>query len=318
MITICRPAALLAVFALSANSLTPQDAVQLRLKFVAGESMRHRLTQVQSMESEMMGTIESSTAFVIRQNVSEVAEDGTATIGVSYEAIRLEIGGPVAASYDSTRNAQSATANDPTYAKMFEPMLAATLGMKMETSGKVLEITGFQEMLDKAFDAAEGTGPTSTAAMMKQMFNEESLRKMFEFNVFPSEPLAVGSTWIRRLDQEMPLLGTLKVDIENTFTGVETHAGLRCARIGIAGTMTIEEREDSDSMPMDVSLDSPALKGEMFLSLDNGRLIESQIQTTMDMQIGTQGESPSGFEMDMSMTVTQRMLLLGKDDPSFE
>lgn len=318
MITICRSAALLSVFALTANSIAIQETVQLRLKFVAGESMRHRLTQVQSMESEMMGTIESSSAFVIRQNVTEVGADGTATIEVSYEAIKIEIGGPVAASYDSTRDGESAKANDATYAKMFEPMLAATLGMKMAASGKVVEITGFQAMLDKAFDATDDAGPTSTAAMMKEMFNEESLRKMFELNVFPSEPLAVGAKWTRTLDQKMPLLGTLKVEIENTFTGVETHAGLRCAKIGISGTMTIEEGGKSDTMPMDVSLDSPALKGEMFLSLDNGRLIESRIETTMDMHIGSEDESAGGFEMDMSSTVTQRMQLLGKDDPAFE
>lgn len=318
MKSLCRSVALLAVVALGANSTAIQDSVQLRLKFVVGESTRHRMTQSQSLETEMTGEIESLSAFVVRQDVKAVADDGTATLGVSYEAMKMEIGGPASASYDSTRKGEDAKANDARLAKMLEPILAATVGLKMAPSGKVLEVTGAQEMLDQVFGATPDTGPMSVMAMLKEMFNEDALRKMFELNVFPGEPLAPGAKWTRAFDQELPMLGRLKIEFENTFVGVETHADLRCAKIGITGKMTHAKGDEASPIPMEVSLASHSLEGAMFLSLDNGQLIESQIETTLDVHVAATGEAADGLEMDMSMVLTQRMRLLGKDEPAFE
>lgn len=317
MNTVLRSASLLAVLALGATASSLEDRVALRWKLATGESLRYRITQDQTIESEMIGEITNNSAFVIRQDVSAVATDGTADLELRYEAIRLENGGPAAMSYDSTLTGEAAKRNDSRLAKIFEPMLGAKLGMKLEPTGRVAALSGVDAMLADAFDGLGTAQPGDPTAMLKEMFTEDSMRKLVELNVFPTDAIEAGHAWNRTVEQKLPMFGSLKISLDNTFTGVEEHAGSRCAKISVAGTMSLEPSADQ-AVPMELSIESPTISGVMYFALENGRLVEMLMDTTMDMHMSAGGESGKGFEMDMSISSSQRQVLIAKDAPFFE
>ncbi|MCK6444773.1 MAG: DUF6263 family protein [Planctomycetes bacterium] len=230
-----RSVVLLGVLALSATASAPGEALTLRFKFAKGDSIRYRMTQEQTMESEMLGEVENTNAFVFRQDVTDVAADGMGTLDVRYEAVRMETGGPAAMSYDSTLTGDAAKRNNPMLSKIFGPMLESKLTMKMESTGHVVSFTGVDEMLAKCFPASGTANPMDPSSMMKEMFNEESLKRLVEVNVFPTEPIEPGHKWTRSVEQPLPMFGTMKLSFENTFVGVEEHAGTRCAKLAITG-----------------------------------------------------------------------------------
>ncbi|MCE9594873.1 MAG: hypothetical protein K8S98_11850 [Planctomycetes bacterium] len=315
MKTLLRSAVALSVLSLVALAAN-DDQVTLRWKLKQGDSLRYRMTQDQSTESEMMGEKETHSGFVLRESVTAVAADGVATVGVKYEAAKLESTGMGAMSYDSTRTGDAAKKNDPKLAKIFEPMLQAQLSMKLEPTGRVVEIKGMQEMFEKSFGAAASDNPMDVASIMKDAFNEDAIKRLVEINVFPAEPIAPGKKWNRAATQKLPMMGNLQFDFENTFVGVEEHAGVRCAKIQLGGKMTLEPVADK-RMPMNVSMDSTSISGTMFFDLDKGRLVELETNTEMDMHLSAGGEASAGMKMDMTMSGTTRMLLIGDDAPMF-
>jgi hypothetical protein len=271
---------------------------------------------VAATENEMMGEITSHSGFVLRQNVAEVDAKGVATLIVRYEAAKLESDGPAPMSYDSTRVGPGAKKNDPKLAAIFEPMLKSELTLKVEPTGRVAEIKGLKEMLEKSFAGADPSNPLDPAALLKDAFDEDAIKRLVEINVFPTEPIAPGKKWTRSASQKLPKLGTLKFDFENTFVGVETREGRRCAAIGLGGKMTLAP-ETGQRMPMNVSLGASTIAGTMYFDIDAGRLVDVHTETTMDIHIAVGGEANPALEFDMPMTARQHMLLIGDDAPMF-
>jgi hypothetical protein len=288
-------------------STVAEDPILLRLRFSPGETLRQRITQVQTMDMGPMGSTETTTAFVLRQGVEKVAEDGTATLAVRYEAIRMDVQGPMSMSYDSTLEGEAAKANSEDLAAMFEPMLEAELRMKFEPSGRVKEIEGF----DQLFDGLEEVAGESGSAM-KKMFDEESLRRLVEVNVFPDEPLEPGATWKRGFDQGLLQFGSLKFEFESTFAGVETKSGARCAKILVAGKTSFAKGEAS---AIDMEIDDGEIDGEMWFSLEQGRFLEASLNLDgIVMRMSAPGLDET---ITMEMSTETRTVLLGKDEPAF-
>jgi hypothetical protein len=317
MRTTLRAAAFLSVLALAGFAAPLAGDVQLRLKFAKGDCLRYRTTQSQTIENEMMGTIENETGFVYRADVSDVAADGSAALDLRYEAARMDMGGPAQMHYDSTLTGDAAKKNNANLAKIFGPFLEAKLTMKLDSTGRAIELKGVDAMLAKAFPASDKPNPMDPTANLKEAFNEDSLRRMIEFAVFPSEPIAPGHKWTQTIEQKIPMMGTMKIEMEDTLVAVEDHASQRCAKIGVTGKITLEPAKDSP-MQMKLSLVDPTVNGTLYFALDAGRLIEAQTDTTMDMHMEIGGEAGKGMQMDMSVSSSQRTVLIGKDDPIWQ
>lgn len=310
--------------ALSTLALAPaQDApVLLRWNLKVGEVLRYRMTVEQAMEMSVMpdAKMDQDMAMVLRQEVKQIGADGVATIDVSYEAVRMEVSGMASVSYDSTRTGEDTKKNDATLGEMFGPMLEVTLTMKLEPTGRISELKGVDAMLGKMLSSVGKQNP-ALEQMLKGGFGEEQLRKMFEANVFPEKPLAKGDSWTRDFVQEFPMLGTIKYVTENELAGVEERSGEPCARIAMEAKITLDPSGPSPEMPMKLSMDECKGTGTMYFAVRSGRLIENEFSATMDMDMsmpGAEEASGSPREMQMSLDLTQRMRLLGKDEPAFE
>src|SRR5689334_11251542 len=137
--------------------LADQDGVLLRWKWHAGDVLRYRMTMEASSESSMfpdMG-MENTCAMVLRQEVKDVASDGSASIEFGYEAVRMEMNvGGETHSFDSTLTGDDAKSNDDELASLCGPMLEAKLHMTQAPNGRVSEISGAKELITKLMESA--------------------------------------------------------------------------------------------------------------------------------------------------------------------
>lgn len=300
--------------------LAGQDGVKLRWQFKAGDVLRYRMTTEQSIEMSMMPgtTMENTIGFVLHEDVKEVAADGTASLDVGYEAMRVDVdtGMGTRMSFDSTLTGDDVKANDPMLTKVAKQMLEAKLHMKLEPSGHVGEIVGMKELLAKVTD---DLAPDMTGQMLKRMFSEDSLRKMVEVNVFPDKALVLGDTWKRNFEQAAPPIGTLKFAVDNKLTGQEDHGGSSCAKIAMTTKMTLGS-DDSSASAMSATMDESKGEGTMWFDTKRGRMVEVEQAWDMKMSFGKKSAEGADDEHSMEMTssVSTRLLLLGKDAPVFE
>jgi hypothetical protein len=264
----------------------------------------------------MAGEITSRRAFVFRQNVAEVDAKGVATLVMRYEAAKLESDRPAPLSYDSTRAGPDAKKNDAKLAAIFEPMLKSELTLELEPTGRVPEIEGLKELVEKSFAGVDTSNPLDPATLFKDAFDEDAIRRLVETNVFPAGPIAPGKKWNRSASQKLPQLGTLKFEFENTFVGVETREGRRCAKIGVGGKATLAPETDQ-RMPMTVTIGATTIAGTMYFDVDAGRLIDVQTDMTLAIRVGVGGEANSAMEFDMPLIAHQHILLIGDDAPMF-
>ncbi len=306
---------LLAVVVFTLCSAAPlRDSVHLKLNYKAGDVLRLRMTQEQSFETELMPAMETQTAFALKQVVKEVDEQGVATVSVSYEGIRQESEGPMAMSYDSRRKGDEAQKNAPMLAQLFDPMLAIELSMEVEPSGRIRAIQGVEELVETVTGAL-GDSSAQLKTLFESLFGEDSLRRLWEVAVFPADPIEPGYAWKRSLEVELPMMGEMKVVFDQTFQGIETARERRCARIGLEGTVSLEIDE---SLPVQVTLESPEVTGWLLIALDDGAPMETRQDIEMEMRIGPKDASEAMPAMEMKMSISQHMQRLAADAPMFE
>lgn len=298
--------------------LAGQDGTQLRWQFNVGDVLRYRVTMDQSIEMSGMAdhTTNNQVIAVLREDVKEVAADGTASIEFRYEAMRfaMNMGSPV--TFDSTLTGEDAKKNDPDLAKAIGPMLEAKLHMKFASNGRVSEISGVKEMLELA---VKGLARDGTGQMLEGMFSEDSTQQRLEANVFPDKALVAGDTWQRTREQKAPALGTMKTVIDNEFVGLEQHGGIACAKIVLTEKLSIESDDSSDES-VQVSLVGSKGEGTLWFDPQRGRMVESTLLTDLHMALGAPPEDESEDDTRMTITtgISVRMLLLAKDAPAFE
>lgn len=313
MRSLLRLAPALVVFGLC-SSAPLGDSVLLRLNYKAGDVLRYRMIQEQSIESELVPAMESESAFVFKYDVEKVDEEGVATIAVSYEGIRQESEGPMAMSFDSRRTGDDAKLNSPMLTQLFEPMLDMKLSMELEPTGRIRAIHGVDKLLESVTSALGDSAP-QLKPMFESLFGEESLRRMWEFSVFPAEPIEPGYAWKRALEMEIPMMGSVKVEFDQTFSGVETAREQRCARIELEGSVSLDV---DDSLPISVAIDSPEVTGWILFALDNGAMLETRQEIDMVMRMGPKDAAAGMPTMEMSMTIAQQMTRIATDAPLFE
>lgn len=323
MLTSLRPALLLLALPLC-FSATPAatEGTTLRWKFQKGEVLRYRVTSEQETEVSVMpgAGMKISSAIVMNETVREVAADGTASLEMSYEALRMDSDSPMfSMHYDSTQ--PEGSRGEETLVKSLDPMLKARIQLKMDPTGHVSEIKGVEEML-ASLSASMPKGAPGGAEMIKGMFNESSIRKMVEVNVFPATALDAGATWKHEFDMPNPMIGTLRFTMDNKFVGLEEHAGESCAKIAVGTKVSITKPPEGDSpMKFDASLGETEGKTTQWFGTKSGRMLAVEMDMDMAMTIGMppqDGDPAHAMKIETTTSTSMHMNLIGKDEPAFE
>jgi hypothetical protein len=129
--------------------------------------------------------------------------------------------------------------------------------MKVNNEGKILELSGFENMANAIADSL-GLGTQEKQEMMAEFtreFNNAKVRSQFErlLYIFPNKEVKVGDTWTKTFSQEGPFAGNYTstftvTDIEGDMVTLSEQSSIASNGEGAAmqgkseGTMVVDSR----------------------------------------------------------------------------
>ena len=204
----------------AATTSFAQEAT-LRYRWTKGEETRTRVTQRSSTTFSATGlpggpgngTVESSMSQVFRTIVDDVAADGTATLRLVIESVRMEIDSPLGKSvFDSSSKDIDPTAHplSKTMSAAYSAMIGQPLTMVVSPRGTVQKIEGMARLMERVLNAQpQDRIAPEVLDGFRNTFSDDTTRDMLGWGTapFPDRPLHPGDTWEDHLSAIVPMLG---------------------------------------------------------------------------------------------------------------
>ena len=261
----------------------PQEKVKLEWKWKKGETLRYEMTQ-SSTTPTGAGEMKQEQLFGMTMAVEEVGGDGAGSLKVTYDRVKILMSGMMETDYDSDRDKEPPTEGT---GKLMSGFLGESVTMKMSTRGEVLEVKGFDALIEKvAKSAPEGQGDMMQQ-MMKQAYSDENMASMMQqgYTVLPKDPVAVGDSWESQGTFPMPMMGKMKVTTKCTLK--EIRDGGKEAVIAQANKIEVDPEAEN---PMQGVLEVKDAAGtyEVIWSLERGAMTSMKGDMKMVMSAGGQ------------------------------
>ena len=286
---------------LSSASLAAQD-VALRYRWTKGEEQRYRTTtQTDMVMSGIPGmgdmTVVTTMVQVTKMVADDVAADGTATIRMVYESVKMNMAMPMMGevSYDSA--APPAAGNPLTDAlKPLGALVGEPFTIVVSVSGKVLKIDGLTPILDKAragLASAAGAAGFGGGGDVNTILSDASQRATLEqsFVPMPDKPLKVGETWKNAFKIPNPFGAQAASQV---FTLKEATGAT--ARIAAAGTMKPEGAPGAMG-PMTVTMGDGTSQGDITFNVKLGRM--QKMTSVLVMPLSMSMAAPDGTNLSI-------------------
>ena len=300
------PAAALLV-ALSAVPAA-QDA-PLRYRFTRGETIRYRATQAVNVNMNGLPgaanmTVDTNIVQVQSLNVTDLASDGTATIRVTFDSVRMDLTTPMGTmSYDSAAPAQTGNPMADMIGKTYGAIVGQSVTMVVTPTGEIKSIEGLDAIAQKMSAAAPQAGLPGMSSLM----TEDSLRTALEQN-FPAVPNRVvkaGETWTHNKSVKTAM-GSAQTSMTFTFKGIDARDGRQLASLGVAGTSKVTtDAAAVTGMNMQMKMGEMTSEGELAIDVKNGRLYRSTVSSTQPMTMSMTG--PDGTPLNMDAVTKTRL-----------
>lgn len=291
------------VVILAGSAIAPAlhgQATALRYRWTKGQSLRYRTVQESNIAmSGIPGagdmTITTTMTEVHLITASDVAADGTATLSVKFESMKLDVGTPMGNM--SVDSAASGTP-DPMLAdaqKMLQAVIGESVTMVMSPTGAIKSVDGMARLSAK-LKAAMPTG-SPVAQSLDAMMTDDSFKGTMgqSFANLPDKVVKPGETWQTTLTVPNPLGAMTSA---NTFTakGVESVDGKDVTRIGVAQKVSVAP--GGSIGPMSVTVSDGTGDGDLLVDHRLGQVVRSTTRLTLPMTMSM--TAPDGTSMSMS------------------
>ena len=290
----------LAVFAIT--DLRADAQTKLRYQFKAGEKLPYELEQKMKMAMNVGGqNIEMN----MTQNVDliwdvkSVDKDGKASMVQRFDRIRFVMEGPMGKiEFDSKDEKES---DDPA-AKLITPVFKAMAGaeftLDMDRRGVLSNVKTPEKLVEALKGAAAVPG-------LGNMFSEEGVKHLVTQSglVLPEEGVTKGKSWEQKVEMKSPV-GKMKTDNTLTYQGPATRGDRKLEEVSIKPVLTIEA---DDAAPIALKVKDQDSKGTALFDNAAGRLVETNMKQTMQMEI-----SAGGMTIDQKIEQTVSMKLKEK------
>jgi Family of unknown function (DUF6263) len=235
--------------------------------------------------NQQAGGQEVKSKMLMAFSVGVTAEEGDNKImKLTYERIRMEIGsaaGGTTVDTDSPVPSDADVKANPMLMmnKMFAAMKGKTITMKANAAGDVLEVTGFEELINSIISSMgiDDMIKEKVRGQLKQQFNDKSVKDMFAqaFGFLPNKQIKVGDTWEKTIN----LPGATEMATKTTYT-----------------VKSIEADKATLDMVSKISSGTSGMSGDqtgiMVVDMKSGLMISSDFTQNMKM-------SSNGTEMVM-------------------
>ena len=221
--------------------------VQFLLRLQEGQSFRSEMISHQVITQTIMGNdqkMDQTMGMTYRYDVQSVAPDGTATIKVAYEALKMAMDLPTGkVDYDS----KNPSAEIPAMAKGVAAMVGQSFTMQMNSQGQVTKVEGLAALMDRVIsqlDLPDAAAKSMVNDMLKKQFGDDAMVGTMQnmMAIYPEGPVGLGDTWTKTLS----VTAGFPMQLENTYT-LKSRAG------GMA-TLDVQSkiRSDPDAEPVAV------------------------------------------------------------------
>ncbi|MHC4606954.1 MAG: DUF6263 family protein [Planctomycetota bacterium] len=182
-----------------------EDTVVLRYTLEKGSVFHVRITMVQDLVQEIMGTgmeMKQAVGMEADMSVRDVDADGNHVADCLYTRCTFaQKGGSIDMEYDSDDPPDTV----PSQALGFAALVNSGFSMTMAPSGKIVKLEGVDRMVEKMIDTIVKEDPTtdrdSLLKVMEQQFGEQAMMEEMSRNwdIYPKNPVAVGDTWEKKI-----------------------------------------------------------------------------------------------------------------------
>jgi hypothetical protein len=260
----------------------------LRYQFKQGETLPYTMEQKMKMDMKGGGmdvTMDMTQTIDMSWHIQSVDKEGKAKMVQKFDRLRFSMNGPmVKVEYDSKDGKLPEGQIGMALGPILEALAGAEFSLTMDARGQTSDIK-IPERLSEAFKKMPGGGGTGGS----DLFSEVGINHMIEEvrMTLPEGATTKGQSWTKEVALKMPF-GKMKVDNTSTYEGPASRDGKQVEQIALKPKMTMEADGNAG---LSAKLKSQDAKGTAYFDNKAGRLVESKMNQTMEMEFSVGGQT---------------------------
>ena len=293
---------LIGLFLLSGLSII---SAQIKLSFNPEEGTKYLYTQdiVQQVKQTVMGQEMPMSTEMSMTYVMDVKEKSPQEIKsqFTYQDVSYNVSSAMfSMKYNSKNPVENPSDMDKMMSDMFSAMIGKPFIVNIAPDGSVNSVSGMDAISESMVQSAASGNPMGAqiGASMKQQFNDEAMKSMFEqsLKIYPDHPVKVGDSWeIEQNTSQSGMNSIIKTkytikEIKNNIATIqlESEVNMKPSTAGMEGNM------------------SGTQSGIMLVDTKTGMPVSSEISQNIKGSIKAQG-------MDISQDLTSKVKISTKE-----
>ncbi|MFZ5939543.1 MAG: DUF6263 family protein [Bacteroidota bacterium] len=282
---------------------------KIELKLAPGETYILKTVGISTIQQSYGGQDMEITLTISGQISYKVKEliDSVYTMVVSYDSLSMKMQMPFMEMEFSTAKDDE----EDVFSMVMKALVGKPFGIKMTTSGRIMEVTGIEEMFASMFDQFPQLSPEEKQQIFEQLeqsYGESALQNNLGMTAafFPYVPVKKGDKW--NISTQMTT--GFNATMESVYELMDVKGGYYL----INGEATIvsdttEAQAGMAGIPMSYKL-TGTMSSAMKIDRKTGWIIESDIQQNISgsVSVADSEQMPGGMEIPMStkleMTIT--------------
>lgn len=282
---------------------------KIELKLTPGETYILKTVGTSTIQQSYGGQDMEITLTIAGQISYKVNEliDSVYSMDVSYDSLSMKMQMPFMEMEFSTAKDDE----EDVFSMVMKALVGKPFGIKMTTSGRIMEVTGIEEMFASMFDQFPQLSPEEKQQIFEQLeqsYGESALQNNLGMTAafFPYVPVKKGDKW----NISTQLTTGFNATVESVYELMEVKGGYYL----INGEATIvsdttEAQAGMTGIPMSYKL-TGTMSSAMKIDRKTGWIMEANIQQNISgsVSVADSEQMPGGMEIPMStkldMTIT--------------
>lgn len=291
------------LFCISACTTQVQsgEKVRIALQPKKGDKSNLRYTTTQVITQKMMGMsvkVEQVTDLYMKHTVESKNEQGISSIRVMYERVKFSQENAMTGKTEWDSQTASPDEETPAMATGYASMVGKSFVMKVNETGKVVEVIGVDVLYaNMTASLEEMPGGAEMKEKLKSMFGPESMKRNMQqmVAVYPDVLVGVGDTW----KDQTALAGEFGLQVNNTYKLEEINDNAFVLSLDSEINTDKDAKIDLGLMAVEYDLDG-SQEGTLEMDRKTGMLIRSHLDQSVK---GSMSISGMNIPINMKSTI---------------
>lgn len=287
-----------------------KEPLNFKRKWNVGEK---KVTQLEIISETDMQASNNQPAMKMNQHITEdlalttvsTRPDGGYAVDFQIDRFKMEMDmNTVKIVMDS--NSESTSLPDKQMGDIFKAIVGKKLTMLLGPEGKVDSVLGIEEFVDGLKTNSNSPAGKIFANTFNELYFKNMMEGFCDTSTIPQRPIQVGESWPVSREMDIPMMGKIKLELTNTFTGWKEYDGVTCALVNSIGTMKSTSSPDSPQAGMKMNIKDTQFKGYTFVDPVKGVTPEFSLNQNMVMEMTVTMPTKNGPKEQKSMMTTKQ------------